>query len=372
MKAPGKGRAAVTLKDLAAELGIHVSTVSRVLHSNTDVARGAASTETARKVRDLAKLRGYSPDPQATSLRTRRTRAIGVIVPRLSDLVLATMYEGVEEAAAESNHSTFVMNSHDDLDEQRRKAEIMLARRVDGLILGDVHAGSSLVDDLTARHVPFVLMNRRYPGFPSSTCDDTEGGRLVATHLWGAGHRSVAILAGEPYASTGVDRTAGFLQRWGELGGEVPGACILHSSFDTGGGRQVGEELMALRRGVPTAVFAVNDFAAIGAMGAFRAAGLVVGQDIAVVGFNDTSLAAQLPVPLTSVRSPMLEIGRTAVGMLRRVMNGEEVDSVRHAPELFVRESSASARVTDAEGAAEGAGGRHAYGRNADRHVPVG
>ena len=343
MKAPGKGRAAVTLKDLAAELNIHVSTVSRVLNSDTDVARGAASTETARRVRALAELRGYSPDPHATSLRTRRTRAIGVIVPRLSDIVLATMYEGVEEAAAESGHSTFVMNSHDDLNEQRRKAEIMLARRVDGLILGDVHAGSSLVDDLTARHVPFVLMNRRYPGTISSTCDDTAGGCLVADHLWDAGHRSVAIIAGEPYASTGVDRTAGFLERWHELGGEVPADHILPSRFDTEGGRRAGEELLRLPGTGPSGVFAVNDFAAIGAMGAFRAAGLVAGQDIAVVGFNDTSLAAQLPIPLTSVRSPVLEIGRAAVGMLRRVMNGEDVASVRHTPELFVRESSAAA-----------------------------
>lgn len=343
MKVPGRGRAAVTLKDLAAELGIHVSTVSRVLHSETDVARAAASKETARRVRELAESRGYSPDPQAASLRTRRTRAIGVIVPRLSDLVLATMYEGVEEAAADSNHSTFVMNSHDDLEEQRRKAEIMLARRVDGLILGDVHAGSSLVDDLTARHVPFVLMNRRYPGFPSSTCDDTAGGRMVADHLWASGHRSVAIIAGEPYASTGVERTAGFLEHWRELGGEVRADRILPSRFDTEGGRQAAEELLRLGGDAPTAVFAVNDFAAIGAMGALRAAGLVVGQDVAVVGFNDTSLAAQLPIPLSSVRSPMVEIGRTAVGMLRRVMNGEEVESVRHAPELVVRESSASA-----------------------------
>jgi len=344
----------VTLKDLAAELNIHVSTVSRVLNSDTEVARGAASTETAQKVRDLARLRGYSPDPQATSLRTRRTRAIGVIVPRLSDIVLATMYEGVEEAAAESNHSTFVMNSHDNLDEQRRKAEIMLARRVDGLILGDVHAGSSLVDDLTARHVPFVLMNRRYPGFTSSTCDDTAGGRLVADHLWETGHRSVAIFAGEPYASTGLDRTAGFVERWSELVGAVPGDRILPSRFDTEGGRRAGEQLLRLDGAAPTAVFAVNDFAAIGAMGAFRAAGLVVGEDIAVVGFNDTSLAAQLPIPLTSVRSPMVEIGRTAVGMLRRVMNGEDVASVRHAPELFVRESSEGAGVAARRGAFSG------------------
>jgi LacI family transcriptional regulator len=278
MRAEGTGRRPITLKDLAAELGIHPSTVSRVLHSTSDIARGAASSATAERVRKLARERGYSPDPGATSLRTRRTRALGVIVPRLSDLVLATMYEGVEEAAAEANYSTFVMNSHDNVEEQRRKAETMLARRVDGLILGDIHADSELVYDLRARHIPFVLMNRRYPGFPSSTCDDVVGGQLAADHLWAAGHRSVAVIAGEPYASTAVDRTSGFTRRWRELGGELAEDDVVWSRFDTEGGREAAETILARPGAAPTAVFAVNDFAAIGAMGAFRSHGVLGGQ----------------------------------------------------------------------------------------------
>ncbi|WP_294568343.1 LacI family DNA-binding transcriptional regulator [uncultured Arthrobacter sp.] len=354
MRTEGTGRQPITLKDLAAELGIHPSTVSRVLHSTSEIARGAASSATAERVRKLARERGYSPDPGAASLRTRRTKAFGVIVPRLSDLVLATMYEGVEEAAAEARYSTFVMNSHDNPEEQRRKAEIMLARRVDGLILGDIHAGSELVQELSARHIPFVLMNRRYPGFPSSTCDDNLGGKLVADHLWDTGHRSVAVIAGEPYASTAVDRTAGFRQRWHELGGQISDADVVWSRFDTEGGREAAETLLARRGSTPTAVFAVNDFAAIGAMGAIRSHGLTVGRDIAVVGFNDTSLAAQLPIPLSSVRSPMLEIGRRAVELLRRVIAGEQVEPLRLTPELFVRESSAATAPAAARNALAG------------------
>jgi LacI family transcriptional regulator len=85
----------------------------------------------------------------------------------------------------------------------------------------------------------------------------------------------------------------------------------------------------------------VNDFAAIGAMGALRSHGLTVGRDVAVVGFNDTSLAAELPIPLSSVRSPMLDIGRTAVQLFQRVLNGERVEAVALKPTLCVRESSA-------------------------------
>lgn len=332
----------VTLKDLANELGIHPSTVSRILHSNSDVARGAASAATAERVRDLARKRGYSPDPQATGLRTRRTRLIGVIVPRLSDLVLATMYEGIEESAAGLGYSTFVMNSLDDPVQQRRKVDIMLARRVDGLIIGDAHSGSSLLPELTARRVPFVLMNRRVSGYPSATCDDVLGGELAAQHLWDQCHRNVSVIAGEPYASTAVDRTAGFLSRWRTLGGVISDDDVVWSRFDTAGGREAAEKILSSGKPHPTALFAVNDFAAIGAMGALRSHGLSVGRDVAVVGYNDTSLAAELPIPLTSVHSPMLEIGRAAVQLLQGVLKGERPESARMKPVLRVRESSAS------------------------------
>ncbi|MFD1213433.1 LacI family DNA-binding transcriptional regulator [Arthrobacter sp. GCM10027362] len=331
----------VTIKDLASQLGVHPSTVSRVLHSGAEVARGAASTETARKVRELARELGYSPHPQASGLRTGRTQLLGTIVPRLSDLVLAMMYEGVEEAAAELNYSAFVMNSRDDPEEQRRKTEIMLARRVDGLIFGDVHLDCSLMPELARRGVPFVLMNRGLDGFPSATCDDVLGGKLVADHLWEKGHRNVAVVAGEQYASTGVDRTSGFVNRWRALGGDIDPRAVVGSRFDTAGGREATAAILRTARDLPTAIFAVNDFAAIGAMGALRSHGLAVGRDIAVVGFNDTPIAAQLPVPLSSVRSPMLEIGRAAVQLLRRVLNHEPAESVRLKPVLQVRESSA-------------------------------
>ena len=334
------GSKAVTLKDLAAELGLHTSTVSRILHAESDTARGAAAPATAQRVRDLAEKVGYSPNPQAKGLRTRRSRLLGVIVPRLSDLVLAVIYEGIEEAADDAHYSTFVMNSRDDPAMQRRKTEIMLTRRVDGLIIGDAHLDGDILNELTEREVPFVLMNRAVAGFPSATCDDTLGGTLVAQHLWDKGHRVVSVIAGEQYASTAVDRTHGFVSRFRALGGEIPESAVVWSRFDTMGGRSAADTIFRDKNRQPSAIFAVNDFAAIGAMGSANCHGLLVGRDIAIVGFNDTSLAAQLPIALSSVRSPMLDIGRLAVKLLLRVLDGEVVQPVRLAPTLCVRESS--------------------------------
>jgi LacI family transcriptional regulator len=120
---------------------------------------------------------------------------------------------------------------------------------------------------------------------------------------------------------------------------------VVWSRFDTAGGREAAERILANGRPRPTALFAVNDFAAIGAMGALRSHGLTVGQDVAVVGYNDTSLAAELPIQLTSVHSPMAEIGRTAVQLIQRVLKGDKPEPERLTPTLYVRESSA-ARVT--------------------------
>ena len=201
------GNPTVTLKDLADELGIHPSTVSRILHSDSAVARGAASVATAERVRELARKRGYSPDPQAAGLRTRRTRLMGVIVPRLSDLVLATMYEGMDEAAAALGYSTFVMNSRDDPQEQRRKTDTMLARRVDGLIIGDAHLDGGLLRELTDRKVPFVLVNRHVSDYPSATCDDVLGGTHVAVVL----RCRAQLYCRHAFSSTEFRRRCGFL-----------------------------------------------------------------------------------------------------------------------------------------------------------------
>ncbi|MEU0514683.1 LacI family DNA-binding transcriptional regulator [Amycolatopsis sp. NPDC006125] len=324
-----------TLRTIAQSAGVDISTVSRVLNGSPEDAARAASRETADAIRKWAARLDYRPNPHAKSLRTQRSNLVGVLVPRLSDVVLATIYEGIEDAAAGHGLATFVMNSHDRPAEQRARTELALSRRVDGLILGDAHHDGEFTGELAERRVPFVLVSRHAGGHPSVTCDDYRGGRLVAEHFLELGHRRAGVIAGEPFASTGIDRTAGFADRYRQEGLEV---ATVHSGFDTVGGHRAAERLLAETG--PTAIFAVNDFAAIGALGAVRDAGLRPGADVAVAGFNDTPLAAELPVPLTSVRSPMHEMGRRALELLVTVLNGQSPESERLEPELFVRAST--------------------------------
>jgi LacI family transcriptional regulator len=327
----------VTLRDVAQRADVHVSTASRIL------SRGGGTTATAARVHRIAQELGYRPDPYAASLRTHRTRAFGVLVPALTDLVLATVYDEIEQSASRLGYHTFVSNTRDDVAEQRRRVDLLLDRRVDGLILGDARLDDSLPDELAAREVPFVLVSRRHGGHPSVTCDDELGGRLAARYLLELGHQRLAVVAGEAYASTGRDRTAGFLAVCRERGVGVPASRVVSSRFDVAGGREAAETLLA-QPTLPTAAFVVNDFAAVGFMGALRDRGLRAGEDIAVVGFNDVSIAGELPVPLTTVRSPLREMGARAVAALVARVNGEPVQPVRLAPELVVRASSGPPR----------------------------
>lgn len=331
------GRA--TLRTVAELAGVHVSTVSRVLNGTTGTGVRMAGRETADRIRRIAEEVGYTPNPHATGLRTQRSNLVGVLVPRLVDIVLATVYEGIEEACASSGFSAFVANTGDDPVARRQRTEMVLARRVDGMIFGDAHIDGRFLNEVAGRGVPFVLVSRRADSHPSVTCDDYRGGQLAAEHLLQLGHRRVAVIAGEPYASTGIDRTAGFRDTYAAAGIKVPPSRVVHSRFDTGGGREAMRRLLAGRTR-PTAVFAVNDFAAIGAIGASCDAGLTVGTDIAVIGFNDVPLAGSLPVGLSTIRSPMHEMGVRAVRALMKRLAGEEVESERLPPALVARAST--------------------------------
>ncbi|WP_454676619.1 LacI family DNA-binding transcriptional regulator [Achromobacter marplatensis] len=335
----------VTLQSLARQLGLNVSTVSRVLNGSADDARGAAAPDTVKRIRALAAELHYQTNPHAASLKTRRSRTIGVLVPRLSDMVLATIYEGIDEAAAEHGYLTFVSNTQDEPDKQRKLIDMALARRVDGLILGDAHSAPAnatpnpLLAELARRDVPFVLVSRHADQHCAVTCDDLEGGRLAAKHLLDMGHHRIAVMVGEPFASTGRDRSEGFFGYCAQHGVEVPAHWRIESPFDTDAGRDIGARLLS-PADRPTAIFAVNDFLAVGVMGAARDQGLEAGRDVAIVGYNDTPLAGALPIGLTTIHSPMHQMGRLGLELLLQKLAGGQPDSLRLAPELVVRDSS--------------------------------
>ncbi|GAA3649745.1 LacI family DNA-binding transcriptional regulator [Microbacterium marinilacus] len=332
-------RRPITQRAIAQLAGVSITTVSRVLAADADQASRWASPAKVEEILRIAAAHGYRRNPHAASLRTARSNTVAMIVPRLQDFVLATIYEGVDEAAAERGFSTFVTNSLDRVDQQRTRTQEMLDRRVDGLIFGDAHLNDPFLDELAEQGVRFVLTSRRKPPHVSVTCDDYLGGRLVAEHLLEIGRVDVAVLAGLEFASTAMDRTQGLLDRFAEAGVDVPPERIVYRGFDAPAGAEAMREILAAGAR-PDAVFATNDFAAIGCLGALREHGLSVPDDVALVGYNDTPLAASVSIPLTTIRSPMHEMGRRALVALADLIAGGEPASQLLPPELVVRAST--------------------------------
>jgi LacI family transcriptional regulator len=305
----GRGRSA-NLEDIARQAGVSLSTASRVLARARS--GGRVDTPKALRVLEVAAELEYEPNLFAASLRTHRTYMLGVLVPHLTDVVLSTIYEGIDERASSAGYQTVVANTMDDPQEQRLRAEKLLQRGVDALVFGDAQIDNPYLDELSARGVPFALASRRHPRYASATCDDYAGGRLAGNHL-------------------------------ADLGIDIGPGRLVHSGFDPESGHQVAREIFA-RDPALTAVFVVNDMAAIGAMGALRSLGRAVGTDVAVVGFNDISIAADLSPPLTSIRSPLREIGREAVELVLERLQQPDADAApaqtRLPAQLIVRESS--------------------------------
>lgn len=325
----------MTMVELAKLAGLDPSTVSRALRG--DVRRVSPSTIT--RVQGLAQRMGYLPDANAASLRRRRSFVIGMLVPDLTDVVLSTLFEAVSAAAEAEGYLAIVASTRGELPRRRAAVQNYLARRVDGVIVADATLRHSVPQELAASDTPFVMALRTGGGHPAVVADDVAGGGLAAQHLLGAGHRALCVVAGPRNVSTAEARLRGFSRACLEAGVPIPRAAVRHGGFGVQDGYRSMRELLD-DGNAPDAVFAVNDYNAIGAARALRERGAIAGRDVALVGYNDISVGSFVEPTLSSVRVDHGAMGRAVVSLLVRRIHGEAVQTVRVLPELVVRESS--------------------------------
>lgn len=323
----------VTILDIAQATGVSKSSVSRFLDE-----RSPSNSETARLVRRVAAELGYVRDASAANLRRGSTGAIGVIVPRLTDTVMAMLYEALARAAARSDRFTIVATSNDEPAANQRAVDMLLGRGVDGLVLATTRAGDGLADRLARQGVRFVLALRTDGVHPSSVGDDALGGYLAARHLIDLGHQHIGVIAGPADTSSAVNRVEGYRRAMEEAGLVVQPEWIVPSTFGLDAGHLAARELMTLASR-PTAIFAINDNTAMGALSALAQLGLSVPGDISVVGYNDIPIVSHLPTALTTVRTPFDQIAAAAVDLL--VGGGDLAEPIiRAAPTLIPRQST--------------------------------
>lgn len=326
---------AVTLRDIAERAGVSVSMVSRVLDERLPPTR----SEAAARVRQVAEELGYRRNLAASSLRRAATGTVGLLVPRLTDTVMAVLFEAVYAEASRRGLFAVVSVAGDDPARERTAAEALLARQVDGLVLATSRVDDDLPRDLRERGVPHVLALRTDGASPASLGDDELGGYLATRHLLDLGHRAIGLLAGPGFASTALGRRRGYERALREAGVPVDPALVVATTFGVESGEEHGARLLRADPR-PTALFTVNDNLAVGAVSAATRLGLEVGRDVSVVGYNDIPIVSRMPVPLTTVRVPFDSIASKALDLLLHESGQEPGRTLLSAPTLIPRAST--------------------------------
>ncbi|MFJ1311307.1 LacI family DNA-binding transcriptional regulator [Agrobacterium sp. P15N1-A] len=330
----------VTVHSVAAAAGVSKSTVSRIL----DERLPRSDSETAERVRKIAAELGYVKDVSAASLRRGSTMTIGVIVPRLTDTVMAMLYEAIVKACARTGRFAIVATTEDKPQADRLAAESLLNRGVDGLILSTARDDDSFPDELRERGVPFVLALRTDHHSLSAVGDDRLGGYLATRHLLDLGHERIGLIAGPHYASSATGRVDGYSQALEEASIAIDPGLIVPSTFSIQSGAEAVAKLMALGNR-PSAIFAVNDNTAIGALSALNTMGLSVPDDVSLVGYNDIPIVSHLSTPLTTLRVPFDQIAANALDLLTHTTAVRENQILVSAPTLIPRKSTARLHV---------------------------
>ncbi|MEK9645281.1 MAG: LacI family DNA-binding transcriptional regulator [Alphaproteobacteria bacterium] len=338
-------RPRVTIRDVADRVGVHPSTVSRVLNPAT---RGRITSEIVKKVLSTADELGYRPNQTAQGLRTNRSRTVGVLIPDITNPLFPPIIRGVEDALAEGGY-TAVLGNTDNLAERERDAvATMRARQVDGLIMATARKDDPIVADCVSDGLPVVLVNRSsdVPGVSSVVNDDAMGIAQAISHLKGLGHSRIAHIAGPQTLSTGEVRRRSFYDAMAGEGLVAEDDLVAETTaFSEDEGLRAAADLIASGREF-TAIVASNDLLALGAYEAIDDAGLACPGDMSVTGFNDMPFVDRVAPPLTTIRIPQYEMGREAARRLIQLMETPDFPAraTTLRPELIVRGSTARVR----------------------------
>lgn len=330
-----------TIADVAARSGVSTATVSRVLS-------GAVAARPATRERVLAAARelNFQPSGVARALKRQETRTIGLLITDIANPFFPQIVRSVEDEAHARGYGVILCNAADDPERELAYLDLLVERRVDGLIVASARATRRHLDRLALSPMPVVLVNSGAPGsgLPSIGTAHQRGARLAADHVIELGHRRLGHITAAPeHAAAARARRAGIGHAMRRIGLD-PGSLRLVVADDehVAGGQRAAELLLAEPE-PPTAVVCYNDLIAIGALRAARNAGLRVPDDLSIVGFDDIEMAAWTDPPLTTIRQPTGLLGRWAVERLAAALRGEAIDAAPVAlePTLVLRASTA-------------------------------
>jgi len=332
----------VSIKDVALRAGVSLGTVSNVLNNPSKV-----SLATRKRVERAIDELGYVRHESARHLRAGHSRTLAYVVLDASNPFFTDVARGAQQIADQAGLGLFLCNSNQDPAVEHRYLDLLAEQRVRGVLITPIDPDGKPLAHLTKRGIPLVMVDRASDAHSCSvSVNDLAGGAMAARHLIEQGHRRIVYIGGPDTLPQVRDRLAGALEAVHKAG--LPTEALLRVPTETmtvPSGRQAGRHVLQLPpRSRPTAAFCANDLLALGFLQEMTKQGVRVPSQMAIIGYDDIEFAEAAAIPLTSVRQPCEDLGRTAAQLLleeSQSTHGHAHRQVQFQPELIVRASSA-------------------------------
>ncbi len=300
----------VTLDDIAAKLDVSKVTVSKALRDHPDI-----SSETAKKIKKLARELGYSPNYIARNLSSKRSNTIGVVVPKIAHFFFSAVIEAIYDAAFEHSYEIILTVSQENAEREARHIQSLLSMRVDGLIISvsQVTKDYSIFENVRARGIPLTFMDRvaNLDGFNTVVADDRGGAFAATEQAINIGYRKISHLAGYQHINIGKERYQGFVDAMKQYGVPIKPEWVIHGGFSENDGyRGFGEMYRSGK--LPEVIFASTFPVALGVYRAAEEFGMKIPDDIDIVSFGSSGLNQFLDPPMSYVEQPTVELGKKA------------------------------------------------------------
>ena len=330
-----------SVKDVAVAAEVSLGTVSNVLNRPDRV-----SERTRERVERVMRELGFVRNESARQLRAGRSSTIAYVMLDATNPFFTDVAQGIEEAAEHADMSLFICNSDNRAAREARYLQRLQQQRVQGILITPVNPDDPTLDEVSRHGTPVVIVDRvgAIENHCSVAVDDVLGGRVAIGHLLDMGHERIAVVGGPQSIGQVRDRFTGARAAMQDAGHSPDDLAVVGTdALTVAEGRSAGERIAGMPRSSrPTAAFCANDLLALGLLQQCVALGISVPDDLAIVGYDDIDFAAAAAVPLTSVRQPRRDLGRTAAELLL-----DEASNAEHAhqqilftPELVARGSS--------------------------------
>lgn len=330
----------VTLKEIAAELGLSAMTVSRAINNKSNV-----DEKTRERVLEKARSMGYTPNHVAKSLVSNKTHTIGVVIPEISHAFFPEVVRGIEEVTYSTNYHLILTHSAEQFEREKDAINTLRAKRVDGILVSSSQTEEdySFYEEVINSGIPVVFFDRCIENIGASTVsvNDKASSKLITEHMISHGYKKIAHLSG-PQVSIGRERYKGYLAAMQEAGLPIKEEWVVESGYQEKGGCQAMKKLLELpEEESPRAVVAVNDPAAFGAIDAIREHGLTIPDDIAICGFTDEIRSELVSCPLTTIHQPAYAVGKRGAQKLISTIEDDEpiIENIEIPTELVIRKS---------------------------------